>query len=430
MYDVDDDADGVCTAKELQDVKDLHFSLDTDGDGLYNYLDADDDNDGQLTLVEEKVWENNKITPYLYKAPNASDVQKTDYFTYTEQEGFTNYELTNHLGNVMAVITDAPEAQNNTLPTVKSYADYWPFGAPLSIASGGEGYRFGFGGHENDPEPKGDGNFVDFGNYGLDVRIGRRWQQDPMAHTFPWESPYSTFFNNPINLVDPTGMSPTDWIRNKKNGRFVFNEKVTSKLNTPVGYNYVGKKDDDIVKYLFNGKKTFKTTTWNFGVISFDDFDNPYSASGVAAKHLYADTFMTVTINANTTYKYDENDKPHKIFTGLNFNVNISGDTTQESYAGMSTKLIPYNGTVNNVSMPVKFNKSGLHEGDVNINYNFDFSAKAIYGGFGMKATPLNFYFKGLYMDGLDYLKLPGILAASQKKNFTELNKTIYFNNN
>jgi len=43
----------------------------------------------------------------------------------------------------------------------------------------------GFGGHEKDDEVKGSGNHYDFGNYGLDVRIGRRFQQDPLISQFP-----------------------------------------------------------------------------------------------------------------------------------------------------------------------------------------------------------------------------------------------------
>ena len=34
---------------------------------------------------------------------------------------------------------------------------------------------------------------------------------DPMASEFPWQSPYTSFDNNPINKIDPTGMAAVDW---------------------------------------------------------------------------------------------------------------------------------------------------------------------------------------------------------------------------
>lgn len=72
--------------------------------------------------------------------------------------------------------------------------------------SSSDSYRYGFGGHEKDDEIKGEGNHYDFGNYGLDVRIGRRFQIDPMAFKYPYQSPYSTFNNNPLFFTDRFGL--------------------------------------------------------------------------------------------------------------------------------------------------------------------------------------------------------------------------------
>jgi len=65
-------------------------------------------------------------------------------------------------------------------------------------------YRYGFGGHEKIDELKGDGNHLDFGDYGYDPRIGRRWNIDPLFRI--WQSPYATFNNNPIVFADPNGL--------------------------------------------------------------------------------------------------------------------------------------------------------------------------------------------------------------------------------
>jgi hypothetical protein len=78
--------------------------------------------------------------------------------------GDKRYELSNHLGNVLAVISDRTLAgANNTLnPDVLSYNDYYPFGqlVPNRHANGKE-YRYGFNGKEKDDELKGEGNKQD-----------------------------------------------------------------------------------------------------------------------------------------------------------------------------------------------------------------------------------------------------------------------------
>ena len=70
------------------------------------------------------------------------------------------------------------------------------------------GYRFGFGGHQKDNEIKGSGNYLSFGDYGYDPRIGKRWTVDPMAYKLPAWSPYSTLACNPIIFFDPSGAFP------------------------------------------------------------------------------------------------------------------------------------------------------------------------------------------------------------------------------
>jgi RHS repeat-associated protein len=69
-----------------------------------------------------------------------------------------------------------------------------PYGAP---------YRYGFNGKENDDDVKGIGNQQDYGMRIYDPRVGRFLSVDPIAKSY--ESPYSAFANNPINVIDPDG---------------------------------------------------------------------------------------------------------------------------------------------------------------------------------------------------------------------------------
>ncbi len=72
-----------------------------------------------------------------------------------------------------------------------------------------EDYRFGgAGGQEKDDEIFAGAYTAEYWEY--DSRLGRRWNVDPMTGDYPWQSPYCTFDNNPIAIVDPQGLSGQD----------------------------------------------------------------------------------------------------------------------------------------------------------------------------------------------------------------------------
>ena len=151
------------------------------------------------------------------------------------------YEITNYLGNVNVVISDR---KTYTSPVFKavvlSYADYYPGACPTfrrrmlydtwfsrteSLSgvnpewsfSGTVGeissrtlqstYRYGYNGMECDDENKGSGNSytTEFRQY--DPRLGKWLSLDPMASSFPWQSPYCSFDNNPVFFTDPLGLA-------------------------------------------------------------------------------------------------------------------------------------------------------------------------------------------------------------------------------
>jgi RHS repeat-associated protein len=149
------------------------------------------------------------------------DVAEKDMITPTiteqsfyRESGKKQYELSNHLGNVLTVITDKklPVESTTTTGTVDyfvveilSASDYSPFGVLLQNREFASAkYRFGFNGQEKDDEVAGSGNSYTAEYWQYDPRLGRRWNIDPIMKGD--ESPYATFANSPIYYADPNGL--------------------------------------------------------------------------------------------------------------------------------------------------------------------------------------------------------------------------------
>lgn len=125
--------------------------------------------------------------------------------------GTRYYELSNHLGNILAVVSDrkvsANPAADGYQADVVSATDYYPFGMPMPGRNvNGTEYRYGFNGKEKDGEVTGDhGSHLDFGARIYDARLGRWLSVDPMSAKYPYLSPYHFSGNNPVLNIDSDG---------------------------------------------------------------------------------------------------------------------------------------------------------------------------------------------------------------------------------
>jgi hypothetical protein len=153
------------------------------------------------------------------------------------------YELTNHLGNVLSTVKDEKlQLDLNCDGLVDAYepivlhaTDYFPFGMPMpnrqySLSS--SSYRFGFNTQEKDDEIYGAGNLYSALFWEYDSRIGRRWNIDPKTYT--WESPYAVNSNNPIWIMDILGDKGNKSNEAKQKERYEkkWEEKVITPLKT------------------------------------------------------------------------------------------------------------------------------------------------------------------------------------------------------
>jgi RHS repeat-associated protein len=126
--------------------------------------------------------------------------------------GHKHYEISNHLGNVLSVISDQklPVVVDSTVVSytavVFSATDYSPFGVGLYGRSWSEGYRFGFQGQEGDSEIKGHGNSWNFKYRMHDSRLGRFFAVDPIGTKFPYNSPYAFAENQVVAFVELEGL--------------------------------------------------------------------------------------------------------------------------------------------------------------------------------------------------------------------------------
>lgn len=136
------------------------------------------------------------------------------------------YELTEHRGNVMEVVTDRKlpvddgvfDVNGNLTSTtpddivdyyavnVVSYSDYYPYGGLMDGRQDQTDYRYGFQGQEKDDEVKGEGNSINYKYRMHDPRIGRFFAVDPLAPKYPHYTPYQFSGNKVIAFRELEGL--------------------------------------------------------------------------------------------------------------------------------------------------------------------------------------------------------------------------------
>ena len=124
------------------------------------------------------------------------------------------FEIGNHLGNVLATVSDKKKMLSTDSTTISSFEpdvistqEYYSFGmAKPGRGSNSNRYRYGFNGKENDNDIKGTGNQQDYGFRIYDPRLGKFLSTDPLTKSYPFYTPYQFAGNQPINSVDLDGL--------------------------------------------------------------------------------------------------------------------------------------------------------------------------------------------------------------------------------
>jgi RHS repeat-associated protein len=163
---------------------------------------------------------------------------------YRRKLGKKQYEVTNHLGNVLATVSDRRLSEDNYSYTasgsgnykydaarnmyyavtagtgthnrvtsssdnktdwytadVISYSDYFAYGAQQDGRFGGQ-YRYSFNGKETDAES----DLQDYGMRIYNASLGKFLSVDPLTTVYPMLTPYQFASNRPIDGIDLDGL--------------------------------------------------------------------------------------------------------------------------------------------------------------------------------------------------------------------------------
>ena len=173
-------------------------------------------NPGELTFVqsERHIYGSSRlgmdVTPLELISPLEDDEDASERILRYKQ-----YEMSNHLGNVLAVVSDVKIPVDETedsevdfwVSDVISATDYSPFGVRLIERNFNTSkYRYSFQNQEHDDEVSGEGNSVNYTYRMQDTRLGRFKSIDPLYEDYPWNSTYAFSENRVIDGVELEGL--------------------------------------------------------------------------------------------------------------------------------------------------------------------------------------------------------------------------------
>lgn len=204
--------------------------------------------------------------------------------------GYKRYELADHRGNVMSLLTDRRTSQDldangfadRYLPVQLDQTYYYPFGDQMPVsATVANSYRFGFQGQESDKEINGEHNSYAFEFRIHDPRIGRFLSIDPLSAKYPWNSSYAFSENRVIDGIDLEGLEYLE-----------YHIRVQAQQNEKPKLQITSTRD-------FRGQKNF----------NYSKYSESFGPEGRGIKYIY--DFVDVngkTYNTQTQWEIRQND--------------------------------------------------------------------------------------------------------------------------
>ncbi|MDR4894418.1 MULTISPECIES: DUF6443 domain-containing protein [unclassified Chryseobacterium] len=197
------------------------------------------------TAFEEQAYKNiNTLSGIVITPEWKLDFVPTAEGFYSFTENRYIYQYRDHLGNARVSFAKNSEGALEITDT----NNYYPFGlnhieGMLSTSNFGGYYSYKYNGKELQET-----GMYDYGARMYMADIGRWGVVDPLAEKYQELSPFRYSFNNPVNFVDPVGLTEEDPPSKKGNG-----QKVTEIAEITL----TGKKSNWIQKHVINPIATF-----------------------------------------------------------------------------------------------------------------------------------------------------------------------------
>ena len=185
------------------------YIRDANGNEMATYMMVED----STTWNSASIYGSSRMG--LYEQSVLIDVSGTPQTSLPADEqlvfkGYRKYELSNHLGNVLMVISDKRTTVCDISDDVLYYEadivmaqDYYPFGMAMPGRTySNDNYKFGFNGKEEDKET----NNYDYGFRIYNNRLGKFLSVDPLFQSYPWYTTYQFAGNTPIQAIDLDGL--------------------------------------------------------------------------------------------------------------------------------------------------------------------------------------------------------------------------------
>lgn len=312
-----------------------YYVRDAQGNTMAVYEDSSSTG---LKLEEQYIYGNSRLGMYTWgkaiaaTAPVPQWLGGSNYTNVYDSilPGSISYELANHLGNVLSVISDKKIGVplNDTVvkyyvAEVLSQTDYYPFGMGMPGRKYVIGlYRYGFNGKENDNEVKGEGNQQDYGMRIYDTRLGKFLSVDPLTKSYPWFTPYQFAANTPIIAIDLDGEESKITIEasNLVTPTFYINDKLTAEMSSAQRWAIVMHVSEKIYKNVIHNLTS--SNYYNNFKAGFGDIDSEIKniVVGVVAISLnYTETIETSRnpVTGEVTQKFQTTgDLDYSLFGG------------------------------------------------------------------------------------------------------------------
>ena len=203
---------GKVESVEKNDGTMISYKYDATGNRIYKKVNTTEthyvrDASGNLMAT----YENEIAKDFVIYGSSRLGVYNGNTQTGKRTLGNKKYELSNHLGNVLSVISDNKIGIDSDTdlvadiykPYIVSESDYYPFGMQMQDRSfQNEEYLFAFQGQETNEEL----GTVHYKYREADIITGRFWSVDPLAPEYPHNSPFAFSENVVINAVELEGL--------------------------------------------------------------------------------------------------------------------------------------------------------------------------------------------------------------------------------